>query len=233
MACALLATATANAQWNSNGNDIYYTNGNVGIGTSTPEAYTQLHITAPELNYSSETGVRVDLSVDGPTSEGKVISRLGIARSWHVDGDLYGVSGYVDSLSRLRTSYTDRVLEGLGGTFTVSALNLTVSKVAGSKAYVGGSRSLLQGTISSFPTDITEAVAAAVIAEDKIQAPYTYAGYFDGRSYFTGDMGIGTHEPEARLHVSGGDLRMDNGRFLTVTRSDDGSAHQVLRYGWQ
>ena len=43
-----------------------------------------------------------------------------------------------------------------------------------------------------------------------------------------GFVGIGTNTPSARLHVAGGDIRLDNNRYVTVTRSDDNFGHQVF-----
>ena len=44
----------------------------------------------------------------------------------------------------------------------------------------------------------------------------------------TGNVGIGTTTPNARLHVSDGDILLDNNHYLTVTRSDDDFAQQVF-----
>ena len=46
--------------------------------------------------------------------------------------------------------------------------------------------------------------------------------------YDAGAVGVGTTAPLSRLHVANGNLLMDNGRFLSVTRSDDGFAQQLF-----
>ena len=46
--------------------------------------------------------------------------------------------------------------------------------------------------------------------------------------YYNDNVGIGTTAPAARMHVSGGDVLLDNGRYLTVTRSDDSFPQQVF-----
>lgn len=49
----LVAAISLNAQWQSNGDSIYYNNGNVGIGTSSPQ--TQLQIERPEGHTNGAT----------------------------------------------------------------------------------------------------------------------------------------------------------------------------------
>ena len=44
----------------------------------------------------------------------------------------------------------------------------------------------------------------------------------------SGNVGIGTSAPSTRLHVAGGDVRLDNNQYVTVTRSDDSFGHQVF-----
>ena len=46
-------------------------------------------------------------------------------------------------------------------------------------------------------------------------------------SYTGGEVGIGTANPASRLHL-GGDLLLDNCRYFTSTRSDDGFSHELF-----
>ena len=46
-----------------------------------------------------------------------------------------------------------------------------------------------------------------------------YGGWFEGQGVFTGDVGIGTTEPEARLDVQGGDLKVDGFNVIVAIGS--------------
>ena len=43
-----------------------------------------------------------------------------------------------------------------------------------------------------------------------------------------GYVGVGTNIPQAKFHVSAGNILLDNSRYLAITRADDGFAHQVF-----
>jgi hypothetical protein len=47
-----------------------------------------------------------------------------------------------------------------------------------------------------------------------------HAGYFEGKSYFGGDVGIGTEDPSAKLEVQGGPIKATGGLIIETRTSD-------------
>jgi hypothetical protein len=110
-----LSWATASggsSQWTTTGSDIYYTTGNVGIGTSSPFATAKLQIkTATNINVAFQTG-----TVD---STGGKLNAFNDAASANVPLEING------SILRFNTSETERArIPTAGGFQVVTALSV-------------------------------------------------------------------------------------------------------------
>jgi hypothetical protein len=62
----------------------------------------------------------------------------------------------------------------------------------------------------------------------RVSSPDGHAGYFDGAGYFSGNLGIGTPAPQARLHVLG-EVRSDQIGFST---RNPNNAAAIARFDW-
>jgi hypothetical protein len=86
--------------------------------------------------------------------------------------------------------------------------------------YLGGSINILKGSISSYPNN---SAIGAVIGRDKINNEKTYAGYFEGKGYFSDNVGFGTKEPSAKIEVANGDIYLSDISSGIIMKSPDGS----------
>ena len=75
---------------------------------------------------------------------------------------------------------------------------------------------------------LTISLLVSLLSIPKVQAQYWNTNLNHIFNINSGNVGIGTTDPAAKLHLSGGNLLLDNGQFLTVTRSDDGFAQQLF-----
>lgn len=148
-------------------NETIYTEGNVGIGTSTPSAFGKLQIVAPDLYYGiqidhdnningSLQGIYIDAdhNYNGYTSTYGILAQPRVTNSTTSGSGLYGVYAQAQDYKTNGTSGT-RYTYGLYGTTFVSSTS-------------GTSHS--RGVYGSFGGN----------------ADFEYAGYFAGDVYSTG-----------------------------------------------
>ena len=142
--------------WITSGADIYYTAGNVGIGTGSPLA--RLHVAT--------------------SAGGRAIYGLHTATS----GYNYGVYGQSDSYG------------GYGVYGIATATNGSTYGVIGQSASPDGTGVYGWAAATSGTNYGVRGVSSS---------PNGYGGYFVGRGYFSGNVGIGTSNPDYRLDVNG------------------------------
>ncbi|HWP30187.1 MAG TPA: hypothetical protein VNK96_00445 [Fimbriimonadales bacterium] len=170
------------AFWQSTGNNIYYNAGNVGIGTSSP--LYPLHVVVG-------TGDRAIWGLHTATT-----------------GDAYGVYGQSDSTSgrgvlgwASATSGTNYGVFGRSeGTSGTGVYGLATATSGSNHGLFGQSASTSGRGVVGWAT-ATSGVNYGVYGQsDSLDG---YAGYFVGRGYFSGNMGIGTTTPTNLLHIEG------------------------------
>lgn len=184
---------------------------NVGIGTNIPSAllnvYGNLHLGAysnlSTVNIENRTGKSVFyISTDG------VNNAVGttITYSWAGGGQgplkFNNASGEV-----MRLDYSGKL--GVGTTNPTSRIH-SVTSAAGPVSYENRCAIFGDNTATSTVYPNSVGVAGRVLTSDgrAIYGDATtgggWGGYFDGKGYFSGNVGIGTTSPSTRLQVVGG-----------------------------
>jgi hypothetical protein len=171
-----------------NTSDIYYENGNVGIGQNTP--LFPLHI----VDNQTQRGLYVDHTATAGTSYGlwarsAAISGTGIRGSTlHATGITYGVYGETESTA---------------GTGVFAMSNAPTGTTYGVQAYTASSSGR---AIYGFATAMSGTNYGIY---GRTNSATGYAGYFEGgRNYFQGNVGIGETSPTVPLHIKNGTAEM-------------------------
>ncbi|MEN0006842.1 MAG: hypothetical protein AAF798_22000, partial [Bacteroidota bacterium] len=210
-------TAQAQDEWlgsttnapSSNINDLIYRNGGLRIGHNTaPPANTTrtLSIHSGTVSYGARSSVYGKSAVSGGTAVGESEGFVGLNTSWYAAGTVRGMAGYAKNVTSLDVGVAGKTSSAFGGFFSTQIDDpLASANLASGRYYIAGTMGDLSGTITTYPTD---GVVAAVFGRDNILGSGTWGGYFQGRGYFSQNVGIASTNPLSTLSVNGdGDSR--------------------------
>ncbi len=189
------------------------TSGNLILGANTPadqgdpndaRINYRLDINGGIVADGRQSAVYTSISADGRNAVGEAFGTLSTGYNWFAHGGLTGSYGKVSNLSFLNTNYSDKAAAASGGTFVVQ-MNNPIKNPDSGPYYITGVNGTLDGAIDTFPQT---GVVAAVFGNDRIKGMGTWAGYFDGRGYFSGNVGINNKNVLSDLSINGdGDAR--------------------------
>src|SRR5690554_1894243 len=195
----LLAGSIYGQTWETDGSNMYLTpaSAKLAIGTSTigNESISLNCPTVLDPN-SAVLGIRAIGSSFGEYYSGDTEGRLVSNSNWNSQAQGFGVMGNLT----LRRSGGSQNSVSAGGLFNLTMTSM-YSTYGSGMAYSGAVISRLRGAVAELPSN--NIITASLISLDEIKSSGTYAGFFDGRTYFRDNVGIGNKNPLYKLDVAG------------------------------
>jgi hypothetical protein len=222
------APYTSNSQWTTNLANIFYTTGNVGIGTTSPSfaldvvgsARFSVGITTGGLEVTGLTDT-VNLTVTNMTSStARITGVLQAINNSNTIGSIFTTGGNVGVNTAAPNTYlqiagtastyghlfiNDPNPTIWGGAVGGSGATLTLKAGYGAGGETDSQRSKFQ--INGWNSDANQANAFVFKTSGDTERM---------RIINSGNVGIGTSAPIAKLHVNGGDIGLTYGYGLTV-----------------
>ncbi|MHC4741537.1 MAG: hypothetical protein ACYS8Z_06490, partial [Planctomycetota bacterium] len=176
------------SHWISNGADIYYVEGNVGVGTDRPNSRLEAIAIAPTPSIFAFNG--------GPGSAivGESVMGDGVAGE-SIDPNRSGVYGH--SVNGVGVSGRSEENNGVVGWTSVADKSGVYGWSEFGYGVTGRSEAISGRGVFGVATD-TNGVGVYGLSANG------HAGYFEGDAYFAGNVGIGATNPVNKLDVKGG-----------------------------
>jgi hypothetical protein len=174
----------------------------VGFSNSASDFSTtgiQSASTVPLPGKGSQMAVRGQASTDPANSyvTGSAEGRLGRVTGWSAYSNIVGAEGYANG--------TYLASPAVGPSFAVGGMfraNSTLGMTSGASGsfYVGGVYGEVADAINV--TGTARVVAGVIGIDNNTGTSPSFGGYFSGRGYFSGDVGIGTTTPNEQLEIT-------------------------------
>lgn len=187
--------------------------GNIILGAHTPADHGdpnearinyRLDVNGGNVTDGSQSAIYAKTLASGHNAGGEAYGALGTAANWFAAGSFSGATGVAKNITLLRTNYDDKTASAIGGNFVVKIDDPIALPNVGSY-YVTGVSGTLDGNITTYPQ---RGVVSAISGNDRIKGTNTWAGYFDGRGYFSDNVGINNKNTLSDLSINGdGDAR--------------------------
>ena len=179
---AVYALHSGDSVWTLNGSNISYTAGNVGIGLSNP-SYPLEVATGSATRAISALSTYTDTGGAGLYGESRSTDGSGVlGKATAGSGSPVGVRGDATST------------EGIGVRGYAGATSGTPTGVFGGVRYAGGIGVKGANTAST---------GNGIAVYGEASSTTGFGGYFVGRGYFSGRLGVGTSSPASELDVNG------------------------------
>ncbi|PWD99162.1 T9SS type A sorting domain-containing protein [Marinilabilia rubra] len=144
--------------------------------------------------------------------------RVGYSSAWYSQAQSAAFAG----TNYLKTDHAGQLdSHSSGGLFVLEFDDYRpYSSYLSTTHYLGGSYSTIRGNILGYPNNF---VISAVIGQDQIRNDSTFAGYFEGRGFFSDNVGFGTVKPTAKVEVADGDVYISDIDKGIIMKSPDGN----------
>ncbi len=167
------------------------------VGTGAPSGYSnsgdpvsyEFEVNGRTVNDGASFAILAKSDATGPTCVGSAEGGLGVSTSFDAAGTFAGARGISKPVS-LNVAMNGSNSAAVGGYFQTVATGLQFGSSGIGKYYVGGSWNILSGAPANYSPD---GIVSAVIGTDMVRdSNHTWAGYFEGRGYFSDKVSIGT-----------------------------------------
>lgn len=214
----LLISSTAGAQyWTQKESDTLYYESPVIIGNNVGESAMLSLVSQYNEQNGGGYGMISKHSTNNAYLNFKTRSRIGYSSNWAAQSQGAAFSGalYLNKDNASRESS-----HSAGGVFVLEFDDYSPYDYSDNIHYLAGSYNTIRGNISNFPTN---SAISAVIGKDQLNTKSTYAGYFEGKGYFSDNVGIGTKQPSSKLEVADGDIYISDIDKGIIMKSPDGN----------
>jgi hypothetical protein len=185
----------------NNGSDrlVIGSNGNIGIGTLAPAVRLDVQTTG----LSTVMQVKKPYTGSGTTNFNLVeinnAYNFGYGTGLYSSGGQIGVKGYTPNGGVTGYGVYGEAFGAAGSSYGVYGKSSSAGVAVGVYGNASSSGSTAYGVYAT------------------ASGTTSWAGYFAGRGYFTGNVGIGTSAPDVKLHVNGGtDVEPGSGGFIVT-----------------